>query len=160
MVFIVAPYVPWCRYLADQVGVARPLPPPPLIYMLIILNALLRMIELSSWRHALQMNRVIRKTFEEIILKNVQTALSLHSEPVHSFFQFSDKFSIQGPRGNAGLLDGTLSSIRTADGVHTALKLCLEPTSARMISTLALVTTTPCSSTGVMRLWTTPWQHV
>ena len=48
-----------------------------------------------------EVNKVMRKTFEEIILKNGQPALSLHSEHVHSYFQVSDKFSIHGPQGNA-----------------------------------------------------------
>merc|ERR1712203_21043 len=47
--------------------------------------------------------RVIRKTLEEIILKNGQPALTLYGDHTHNYINPSGKFIIGGPQGDAGL---------------------------------------------------------
>merc|ERR1712151_97133 len=47
--------------------------------------------------------RVIRKTLEEIILKNGQPALTLYGDHTHLYINPSGKFIIGGPQGDAGL---------------------------------------------------------
>jgi len=47
--------------------------------------------------------KVIRKTLEEIILKNGQPALTLYDDSTHLYIQPSGKFIIGGPQGDAGL---------------------------------------------------------
>ena len=47
--------------------------------------------------------KVIRKTLEEIILKNGQPALTLYGDHTHLYIQPSGKFIIGGPQGDAGL---------------------------------------------------------
>merc|ERR1712080_7729 len=47
--------------------------------------------------------RVIRKTLEEIVLKNGETALTLYGEHTHLYINPSGKFIIGGPQGDAGL---------------------------------------------------------
>merc|ERR1712080_185034 len=47
--------------------------------------------------------RVIRKTLEEIVLKNGQPALSLFGDHTHLHINPSGKFIIGGPQGDAGL---------------------------------------------------------
>merc|ERR1711943_96612 len=46
---------------------------------------------------------VIRRTLEEIILKNGKSALSLYGEHTHLHINPSGKFIIGGPQGDAGL---------------------------------------------------------
>merc|ERR1712050_183175 len=47
--------------------------------------------------------RVIRRTLEEIILKNGQPALTLYGSHTHLYINPSGKFIIGGPQGDAGL---------------------------------------------------------
>merc|ERR1719361_2443995 len=47
--------------------------------------------------------RVIKKTLEEIILKNGQSALTLYGDHTHMHINPSGKFIIGGPQGDAGL---------------------------------------------------------
>merc|ERR1712087_525524 len=47
--------------------------------------------------------KVIKKTLEEIVLKNGQTALSLYGDFTHGHINPSGKFIIGGPQGDAGL---------------------------------------------------------
>mmetsp|Transcript_63861 Transcript_63861/g.169046 ORF Transcript_63861/g.169046 Transcript_63861/m.169046 type:complete len:459 (-) Transcript_63861:131-1507(-) len=47
--------------------------------------------------------KVIRKTLEEIILKNGQPAMTLYDSTVHLYINPSGKFIIGGPQGDAGL---------------------------------------------------------
>merc|ERR1712203_32629 len=47
--------------------------------------------------------RVIRRTLEEIILKNGQPALTLYGDHTHNYINPSGKFIIGGPQGDAGL---------------------------------------------------------
>merc|ERR1712025_687666 len=47
--------------------------------------------------------RVIRRTLEEIVLKNGQPALTLYGSHTHLYINPSGKFIIGGPQGDAGL---------------------------------------------------------
>merc|ERR1719458_617324 len=47
--------------------------------------------------------KVIKKTLEEIILKNGESALTLYGDHTHLYIQPSGKFIIGGPQGDAGL---------------------------------------------------------
>merc|ERR1711998_448457 len=47
--------------------------------------------------------KVVRKTLSDIILKNGQPALTLYGEHTHNYINPSGKFIIGGPQGDAGL---------------------------------------------------------
>merc|ERR1719444_447540 len=47
--------------------------------------------------------KVVRRTLQEIILKNGQPALTLYGDHTHNYINPSGKFIIGGPQGDAGL---------------------------------------------------------
>merc|ERR1712107_437296 len=62
--------------------------------------------------------KVVKRTLEEIILKNGENALSLYGEHTRLFINPAGRFVIGGPQGDAGSLEEKSSLIHMVVGVH------------------------------------------
>ena len=64
--------------------------------------------------------KVIKKTFEEIELKNGEPAITLYGSHTHLHINLSGKFILGGPQGDADLQVGRLASILMVAGARVA----------------------------------------